>query len=172
MFKTILLAVDGSKHAKNAAAIAAELAAKYKATLVVVSVSSLSITAEDIENSRWYRRLGKSAKDEINRVRKALDYPGEKPFMGIPAPSQALVALAEAIIGDAETVIEKHQVGNVRRAALIGEPAQTILEEAKRSKADLIVMGTRGLSDLSGLVMGSVSHKVMHMADCPCVTVK
>lgn len=172
MFKTILLAVDGSKHAKNAAGVAAELAAKYKAALVVVSVSPLSITADEIERSGWYRRLGKPAKDEIKRVRDALDYPGEKPFTGIPAPSRALVALAEAIIADAETVIRKRQARNVRRAPLIGEPAQAILDEAKRSKADLIVMGTRGLSDLSGLVMGSVSHKIMHMASCPCVTVK
>ena len=37
---------------------------------------------------------------------------------------------------------------------------------------DLIVMGRRGLGDLGGLLMGSVSHKVCHLADCACLTVK
>jgi len=33
-------------------------------------------------------------------------------------------------------------------------------------------MGTRGLSDLKGLFVGSVSHKVSHLADCSCITVR
>ena len=53
-----------------------------------------------------------------------------------------------------------------------GDPAERILDCAKREHVDMIVMGTRGLSDLKGLLMGSVSHKVSHLADCACVTVK
>ncbi len=37
---------------------------------------------------------------------------------------------------------------------------------------DLIVIGTRGLSDLGGIVFGSVSHKVLQLATCPCLVVK
>ena len=43
---------------------------------------------------------------------------------------------------------------------------------SKHEKPDMIVMGRRGLSDLQGLLMGSVSHKVSHLADCACLTVK
>jgi chaperonin GroEL len=51
--------------------------------------------------------------------------------------------------------------------------AQAILREGiKAVAADMIVMGRRGLSDLQGLLMGSVSHKVSHLADCACLTVK
>jgi len=53
-----------------------------------------------------------------------------------------------------------------------GDAAEEIVAAAEKVKADLIVIGTRGLSDLEGLVMGSVSHKVIHLAHCPCVTVK
>ena len=41
-----------------------------------------------------------------------------------------------------------------------GEPAGRIIERARESEADLIVLGRRGLSDLHGLLVGSVTHKV------------
>ena len=36
----------------------------------------------------------------------------------------------------------------------------------------MIFLGSRGLGDVGGLLMGSVSHKVMHLAPCTCVAVK
>ena len=48
----------------------------------------------------------------------------------------------------------------------------SILDQAAKHKTDLIVMGTRGLTDFGALVLGSVSHKVIHLATCPCMTVK
>jgi nucleotide-binding universal stress UspA family protein len=53
-----------------------------------------------------------------------------------------------------------------------GDPADAILEAAKREKADTIVLGSRGLGDFKGLVLGSVSHKVAAHAECTCITVK
>ena len=53
-----------------------------------------------------------------------------------------------------------------------GNPANTILRVAKRLQVDMIFLGSRGLSDAKGLLMGSVSHKVAHLAECTCVTVK
>jgi Universal stress protein UspA and related nucleotide-binding proteins len=54
----------------------------------------------------------------------------------------------------------------------IGSASQEILRFAKETNADLIVMGTRGLTDWSGLLLGSVAHKVLHMADCPVLLVR
>ena len=53
----------------------------------------------------------------------------------------------------------------------MGSPADVILEEAARVGVDAIVMGSRGLSDIKGLLVGSVSHKVLHAAKCTVVTV-
>ena len=53
-----------------------------------------------------------------------------------------------------------------------GNPADTIVRVAKRLQVDMIFLGSRGLSDAKGMLMGSVSHKVAHLAQCTCVSVK
>jgi nucleotide-binding universal stress UspA family protein len=52
-----------------------------------------------------------------------------------------------------------------------GPEAESILKIAENCQADLIVMGTRGLGKLKGLVLGSVSRKVIHHASCPVMVV-
>jgi nucleotide-binding universal stress UspA family protein len=53
-----------------------------------------------------------------------------------------------------------------------GDPATGILEVARETSCDMIVMGTHGRTGLRRLLMGSVAEKVMHGAICPVVTVK
>jgi nucleotide-binding universal stress UspA family protein len=60
----------------------------------------------------------------------------------------------------------------VQEELLEGPPADAILRVAETRHADLIVMGTRGLGDLGGLLLGSVSHKVIHSAACPVLVVR
>lgn len=48
-----------------------------------------------------------------------------------------------------------------------GDPGDTICAVAKREGCDLIIMGSRGLNDLAGMVLGSVTHRVLHMSDLP-----
>jgi nucleotide-binding universal stress UspA family protein len=55
---------------------------------------------------------------------------------------------------------------------LEGNPASAICEAASRERCDLIVMGSHGFSDLEGLFMGSVSHKVLVCAPCPVLVVR
>ena len=50
-------------------------------------------------------------------------------------------------------------------------PASAIVEEAKARKADLIVMGTRGLTGIKHLALGSVADRVVRTAPCPVLTV-
>lgn len=54
----------------------------------------------------------------------------------------------------------------------IGEPGQAITSFAKRTGCKEIVMGTRGLGRVSGLVLGSVATKVIHLAPVPVTLVK
>jgi nucleotide-binding universal stress UspA family protein len=52
---------------------------------------------------------------------------------------------------------------------LHGTVAQALVDSARDRQADAIVMGSRGLSDMAGLVLGSVTHKVIHLSDKPVV---
>jgi nucleotide-binding universal stress UspA family protein len=54
----------------------------------------------------------------------------------------------------------------------VGDPAKTILRVARDQAMEMIVPGSRGLGDAEGLLLGSVSHKVAHLAACTCVTVR
>ncbi|MFZ1076340.1 MAG: universal stress protein [Nitrosotalea sp.] len=53
-----------------------------------------------------------------------------------------------------------------------GDPAKVIIELAKAKSYDLIIMGTRGRSSFQELLIGSVSQKVMHHANCPVMVVR
>jgi|SRR5262249_39159055 len=51
-------------------------------------------------------------------------------------------------------------------------PALTIVEYARKSQADLILMGTHGRGGMAHLVMGSVAERVVRLAPCPVLTVR
>ena len=60
---------------------------------------------------------------------------------------------------------------DVREELQEGPEAESILNIAKNCQADLIVMGTRGHGTLKGLLVGSVSRKVIHHSSCPVMVV-
>ncbi len=56
--------------------------------------------------------------------------------------------------------------------ATAGHAAKHIVETAKEQDCDLVVMGSRGLSDISGLLLGSVTHKVLQLAHVPVLVAR
>jgi nucleotide-binding universal stress UspA family protein len=56
--------------------------------------------------------------------------------------------------------------------AVAGYAAKDIVDTAKTQGVDLIVMGSRGLSDIAGLFVGSVTHKVLQLAHVPVLVVR
>jgi nucleotide-binding universal stress UspA family protein len=176
MFKNIVLATDGSKHANKAADVAADIAARYGAKLTLVTALSRSMALSEIEAMPQAKKFSKSVKNDMLHFRKAvLGLEGESNYLSgsmVPAPNSAISALGDAILDAVEVKAKKKGVKAIKRAAIIGRPAEVIVAAAKKANADLIVVGTRGLSDIKGVLVGSVSHQVMHLAACPCLTVK
>jgi len=58
------------------------------------------------------------------------------------------------------------------RDTIYGYAAREIVAAARAHDAGIIVMGSRGRSDLAGLVLGSTAHKVMHLFDRPVLVVR
>jgi nucleotide-binding universal stress UspA family protein len=76
---------------------------------------------------------------------------------------------ATRLVGDAVRVIRETGItarGELRDVAA-GHVAKAIVETATANHVDLIVMGSRGLSDVQGLLLGSVTHKVIQIANIP-----
>lgn len=62
--------------------------------------------------------------------------------------------------------------GEISNEALEGSAAEVILEVARLREVDLIVVGSRGLGKLSGLLLGSQSQKIIQHATCPVLVVR
>ena len=54
----------------------------------------------------------------------------------------------------------------------VGEPSEEIVDLARLDGYDLIVLGNRGLGQVKELLLGSVSHKVLHTAPCPVLVAR
>lgn len=72
---------------------------------------------------------------------------------------------------DAATELLGESPFKIRTELREGPEAESILDFAENSQADIIVMGTRGMGTLKGLLLGSVSRKVIHYATCPVMVV-
>lgn len=160
MIKKILVPVDGSEHADKAVELAADLATKYGGKLVLVQVHLLGHVPENI--------------------RKLSDVPGkEQPAMAMGAghvdahlPHDVLEDIADKLLERARQTAGDHGVKTVETFKHSGSAAERILEQANESGVDTIVMGSRGLSRLEGMLVGSVSHKVVQHFDGTVITVR
>ena len=85
-----------------------------------------------------------------------------------------LESAGQRIVQKAEAQIRQLGVTNVASLVESGKPAPAIVAHIKRDlqPTDGVVMGRRGLGDLGGLLLGSVSHRVAHDAACAVITVQ
>jgi nucleotide-binding universal stress UspA family protein len=149
MLRSILVAIDGSSHAHAALDLACELAVATGAHLTLLNVMTATGSARVPPELQEFARLEHVHITEAEVLRSVSDE--------ILANAREQAAAKGQV--DVETVSER------------GDPAGRIVEYATSHGMDMIVMGRRGLGDLAGLLLGSVSHKVGHLARCPCLTV-
>lgn len=144
-FSKILVAVDGSEQSMQAADYAMELAKKYNAQLIALTVSHIPLSSygfgsrpdttkhdkekQSLESKQWFRNI-EEAGIEYN------------------------ISLKTDLI-DSQMSVEG-----------------TIVEYAERQGVDLIVIGTTGRSGFKKLLLGSVASGVVNYATCPVMVVK
>ncbi|MCD4719066.1 MAG: universal stress protein [Desulfobacula sp.] len=78
---------------------------------------------------------------------------------------------SEELVDPFIEILEKGEVKFEVRI-LEGAPGNKIPEVAGIEKIDLIVMGSRGVTDFTGLFLGSVAHQVLHKSECPVFIAK
>jgi len=175
MIKTILVPTDGSEHAEKAVVLAADIAEKYQARLVFLHVLRHGPLPETLRHMA-----------DVERVASVGSSPASAPFAAVPlahfpagvvnrkedTSEEVYEFVGQQALRRAEEIAKGNGVRATKTVMGDGDPARLILEHADKEGANLIVMGCRGLSDLKGLLMGSVSHKVSHLATCTCVTVR
>jgi nucleotide-binding universal stress UspA family protein len=148
--RNILVAVDGSEASLDAVAYADDLADKCGASLTLLYAARPHSTLASRESLRDLERV------EHIEIRA----------------EDLLQAEADSVLAQAAAKVSRLSKSRVERVSRIGDATENIVGYAKDHEADLIVMGSRGLGNLSGLLLGSVSHKVMQIAHCPCLVVR
>jgi nucleotide-binding universal stress UspA family protein len=141
----LLVATDGSLNGKRAVAVAARLARELRAAdVTVVHVGRIPLEILALPET-----VGHTA---VARMEAALEQTGR------------------AILRQAAATFRDNQV----RVSVVyrrGDPAGEIVRAAQDVHADLIVVGARGVGRIGGLVLGSVSERVLHASAIPVAVV-
>jgi nucleotide-binding universal stress UspA family protein len=137
MISKIIVPSDGSKTAQRAAVYAVDLAKQLKASIIILSI---------IDQRSLIARTVPASKTPRHTIEPIEDY---------------LKEAAQRYTGEIKKLCDKSGVA-AEISIKIGHPVEEIVKEAKRSKANLIVMGSQGRSALSATVLGSVSYGVIH----------
>ena len=144
----ILVPVDGSDHALEGLKVACSLAKADGKAIKLLHV---------VPNTAVPEALKRFA--EVEHIQDTPQYLYE-------------AGIAENILNMARDRAAEAGIDNVETEIEYGDAAKGILKVVSAGDVDTVVMGSRGLSDIQGLVLGSVAHKVSHGADCRVVTVK
>lgn len=175
MINKILLAVDGSQNSHRAIEIAAELAAKLEAKLSIVHVKMRGRPPEELVRMAEVEHLIKETQGVVSPDIKFVAGSHLALLKGMeenPKSSQIIAVLADQLIAHAKAQCIELGVKSIQTYVRSGDYADEILNAARDSEADMIVIGSRGLGVVKSTVLGSVSQKVLHHAECTVVTVR
>ena len=145
MFKNMLVAIDGSEHSKKALEFACDLANKHAAYLTILHVAYNTAQSHTMV-------LGTSA----------MSYQGDP---------KELDEVAQVVIDAAREIADEAGCRDTYFEVKQGIPTEQILKYSNDNNIDLVIVGSRGLTDVAGFIQDSVSHKVNHLSECTCITV-
>lgn len=138
----VLVPVDGSAGANAAAALSVELARGLRAGILLLHVYDAPTAAA--------LGLAHLSEEDVEKVKADI--------------AGGAFESARRAIGDSPEV-------TIETLVAMGNPGHEIVTQAQVSSAEMVVMGSRGLSALKSWLLGSVSQYVLHHAHCPVVIV-
>jgi nucleotide-binding universal stress UspA family protein len=152
LINKILVALDGSDHSARALDYAIDLAEKYSAEIVLLSVFQPA-TAPIV-------------------LYPVSSMPAIPP-VAMGTYSEEVKTRHEKLLSEAREKTQKTKPNlKVTTELAEGRPSNKIIETAKKGNFDLIVMGSRGLGGIKEFFLGSVSDRVADEATCPVLLVK
>lgn len=143
-YKTILVGTDGSESSFRAVERAAAVASDAGGEMLIVSAYT-----EMPDRDR----------------RRAADALGEESYKVMGSHP------AEDILREAADLAKKAGAKKVDTIAQSGDPVDVLVQVADKRKADLCVVGNRGLNSLAGRLLGSVPANISHRASCDVLIV-
>jgi nucleotide-binding universal stress UspA family protein len=138
MFKKILVATDGSKHAEKAMDYAIALAEAFGTELIVLSV---------VEKAQL-ERLEPYAKESIQEI------------------EEKMKLKAKQLVDEGERKAKSKNI-RVTKYVLEGDPAEIVCDQAEREGVDLIVVGTRGSTGVQRVAVGSHAIRIIRWSKRP-----
>lgn len=171
MFETILCPIDGSDHARKALRLATDLAKASGGRLVVLHVLLDGVASEEMRRFAQIEGLERHTEPvmaSLAEVAGRLDYH----YTRAPEGTRALTELGNFLLEDAKRTAKSEGVERVETMLEAGDTGKAILSAQSDLGADAIVLGSRGLGDVSALFLGSTSHTVMNRAPCTVIAVK
>ena len=139
----------------------------FKKILVPFDCSDHSVSA-----SKYALNLAKMFKAQVTIVH-CYEWRGNMPEVSelvVRDIKEKMKERAKNILKRAKGIFENQEV-DYKLEVLAGEPGYELANLAKSGEFDLIIMGSHGHSDLAGLFLGSVTHKVLNKIYCPVLIV-
>jgi nucleotide-binding universal stress UspA family protein len=146
MIGSIVVGTDGSDTAAKAVAEAGGLASALGASVHVVSAFA------PVSGTRLREEARQAPSDVEHSVNPRED--------------------VDALLEEAQEQLEEAGVTDVKTHAREGDAADALLDVAEEQKADLVVVGNKGMSGTRRFLLGSVPNKVSHHAPCSVLIVR
>lgn len=158
MYQSLLVPVDGSNSARKALELACKLVTGH-GVIHLLNVPEPPEATDTLGKAVGAPAMDTSGGETVQAGLELIEQTKQAEQSG-----QGLIDRLRAASGLVNT--------EMKTIVQVGNPTRVILEQADKLGVEAIVMGSRGLSDCKGLIIGSVSHKVMHTADCDVILVK
>jgi nucleotide-binding universal stress UspA family protein len=165
-FQHLVVAFDGTEDGKDALELGIQISKQLHSELSVIHIQKNDPSSEySLEENSGY--LGQNSLYLIDDMNNHPVVPEPSNLFETEEHNNATFAVKS----ETRRLLDHHHVkGNVN--VLYGEPSEAIISFAADHDADLIVVGSRNMSNLKRLLFGSVSEKVSHRSNIPVLIAK